>query len=189
MDKKEMMKNAQTTLGSIFTKSRLKKVGIGILICGLLAGGGTWYQHQQKQAEHAQQLQARTMMLEAQAAQNNVALLPADSIRSLTAEAIGIDETAITFREISLKDNTISNEKEKEKKDHADKKHSDKKDTKKALQKHPSSQDYESLAAEQASAAASAFQPVYKVSCRANNVKYSLRIDAVTGDVLYRSVQ
>ena len=115
MDKKETMQQVQNTMGNIFTKSRLKKAGIGILLCGILAGGGAWYHHQQKQAEHAQLLQARTTMIEAQAAQNNVALLTADSIRSLSAQAIGVDETGITFQEISLLDG--QQEKSKDKKD------------------------------------------------------------------------
>ena len=47
MNKTELMKNAQTTLGQIFTKKRLKKAGADILICGILAAGGGWYHHQQ----------------------------------------------------------------------------------------------------------------------------------------------
>ena len=102
MDKKYLRQNLQNSLTNIFHKSYLKKACAGILICGLLAAGGTWYHHTQKQIEHAQLLQARTTMIEAQANQNNVALLDLSNIRSLTAQAIGIDENAITFREISL---------------------------------------------------------------------------------------
>lgn len=72
MDKKETMQTVQTTLGNIFSKSHMKKTGVGLLICGILAGGGAWYHHQQEQTEHARQLQARTTMIEAQAEQNNV---------------------------------------------------------------------------------------------------------------------
>ena len=47
-----------------------------------------------------------------------------------------------------------------------------------------SAQDYEALPAAQTTAPVPAFQPIYKVSCKANNVKYSLRIDAVNGNIL-----
>ena len=181
MDKKETMQQVQNTMGNIFTKSRLKKAGIGILLCGILAGGGAWYHHQQKQAEHAQLLQARTTMIEAQAAQNNVALLTADSIRSLSAQAIGVDETGITFQEISLLDGQQEKSKDKkDKKEHEDKKHA----VEKTSKGEASAQDYEALPAAQTTAPVPAFQPIYKVSCKANNVKYSLRIDAVNRNIL-----
>ena len=32
------------------------------------------------------------------------------------------------------------------------------------------------------------FQPVYRVKCYANNVKYELILDAQSGDVLYREI-
>lgn len=193
MDKKETMENVQNTLGNIFTRSHLKKAAAGLLVCGILAGGGAWYHHQQKQVEHAQMLQARTTMIEAQAAQNNVALLDTDNIRTLTAQAIGVDETAITFQEISLLDKTQQphkddKEKEKEKKDHADKKHRAKNDTEKDASQ-ASAQDYANLAANQTVSTTPAFQPIYKVSCKANNVKYNLRLDAVTGKVLHSSIE
>lgn len=189
MDKKETMQTVQTTLGNIFSKSHMKKAGVGLLICGILAGGGAWYHHQQKQTEHAQQLQARTTMIEAQAAQNNVALLDTENVRALSAQAIGIDETAITFQEISLLDNQQEEHKDKkEKKDHEDKKHSSENAAKKESHAQPASQDYEALAAAQTETPAPAFQPVYKVSCKANNVNYSLRIDAVTGNVLQSKI-
>ncbi len=188
MNKTELMKNAQTTLGQIFTKKRLKKAGAGILICGILAAGAGWYHHQQKQAEHASILAARTTMIEAQASQNNVALLDTDSIRSLAAQAIGLDENTITFREVALSDASQQADSEKEKKGHGDKKHADKKSDKE--QTVPTdSKDYENLAAKQTEAPAPIFRPIYKVSCKANNVKYNLHIDAVTGTVLHSNIE
>lgn len=32
------------------------------------------------------------------------------------------------------------------------------------------------------------FQPVYRVKCYANNVKYDLILDAQSGEVLYREI-
>ena len=204
MDKKETMHMVQEKARGIFTPARLKKAGGCLLICAILAGGGAWYHHQQKQTEHAQVLQAKTTMIEAQAARNNIAILDTNTIRSLTAEAIGIDENNITYREISLSDKALhDNDKLK---DHDKDKHKDKDKDKDKNKKsgeheysHPSSSDYNALAVQQTDTAdnaaapsarqqAPAFQPIYKVACKANNVKYDLRIDAVTGQILRSSV-
>ena len=181
---------------SILTTARLKKAGAVLIICAVAAGGGSWYHHQQKQTEHAQIAQARTNMIEAQAAQHNMSLLDTDQIRSIAAESIGIDEGSITYREIALMDTEAQHDDHKEKKEHhKEKKHEteaavENTDTNTAAQpkihKHPSTDDYNALAESQAvpEPSAPAFHPVYKVSCKASNVKYSLRIDAVTGQLL-----
>lgn len=97
---KEQLK---TLGGKVFTKSHFKKLGICLVICAMATGGGTYYIHQQKIARKAQVAEARSAMISLQAAKNNITLLPENQIRTLTAQAIGQEENAITFREISLK--------------------------------------------------------------------------------------
>ena len=101
MDKKETMQQVQNTMGNIFTKSRLKKAGIGILLCGILAGGGAWYHHQQKQAYKEKKIQAMSQMIEAQAQAQNLTLIPEEKARALAAQAIGKDESSLSFSRIS----------------------------------------------------------------------------------------
>lgn len=165
---------SQNIFGKIFTKSRLTKAGLLILLVCIIAGGAEYYYHQQKIAEHAQLTQARTAMLEAQADKNNLALLDEATIRSIAAQTICVDEAAVTFKEIELSDKPHQ---------HDDKGH------KKDKHQVPAPQDYAALSSAQATASAPVFQPVYKVSCRANNLKYNLSIDAVTGDVLYSNIK
>ena len=200
MDKKETMHMVQEKARGIFTPARLKKAGGCLLICAILAGGGAWYHHQQKQAEDAQVLQAKTTMIEAQAARNNIAILDTNTIRSLAAEAIGIDENSITYREISLSDKALHDNDKDQHNDKDKDKHKDKDKKSKEHKYHqPSAADYNTLPDQQTDAAnlsgtaavqqtAPVFRPVYKVSCKANNVKYDVKIDAVTGQVLHSSI-
>ena len=67
-----------------------------------------------------------------------------------------------------------------ESKEHEDKKHA----VEKTSKGEASAQDYEALPAAQTTAPVPAFQPIYKVSCKANNVKYScLRRASFTASV------
>lgn len=208
----ENIKNAVT---GIFTKSRMKKAGVLIVIAAVAA---------------------RTAMIEAQAQRENVALLSEDEVQRVAAEAIGKDAASITFRRIALTDAADRDQHEKDgrKKEHREGKHGKHKDRGEVT-----TEDYFHLAesqrmqhapaapqnapapaaapgasadaaqapagapvppAENADAAASAapgmpgriapaFLPVYKVTCIADNVKYKLRIDAVSGNVLSREVE
>lgn len=188
MDKNDSQQNIKNKWKRIFTKKHFIQASAGLLFCGVLAAGGGWYHHQQEQAEHAQFLAAHTNMMEAQANKNNVALLDSATIRSLTAEAIGLDENTITFREITLLDigqQGIAHEEERE---HRDKKNAKKHSTKKQ-ELPPTANDYTAVTAEQPAAPAPAFQPIYKVSCKANHVKYKLHLDAVNGTVLRCSME
>ena len=190
---------------NIFTAARLKKAGACLGICAVIAGGAAWYHHQQKQVEHAQILEARNQLIETQAAQHNLALLSTDTVRTLAADAIGIDETTISYREISLMDKSqhIGTNKDDKKKDskhkseHKQKEHKEHQeeatsngDTTPAephkLHGTATAADYAAIAVPQTAAVPveSNFRPIYRVSCKANNVKYNLRIDAVTGQVL-----
>ncbi len=103
---KEELKNLsgkmQTLGGKIFTKSHFKKLGVFLVICAVAAGGGAYFVHQQKITKRLQVNEARTAMITAQATKSNISLLPENQIRTLAAQAIGQDESNITFREIYL---------------------------------------------------------------------------------------
>ena len=83
-------------------KAAAKKAGIAAVIIAVLGGAGSWYHHSQEKAMHLQQQQARTALVTAQASSRSLTLLDENAIRSITAEAIGQDETAITFKQIAL---------------------------------------------------------------------------------------
>jgi len=205
-EKKNMI---QHKLQSVFSAQHLRKAGIGLLVCVVLAGGGLAYRHQQKQVEHAQVAQARTEMVAAQAKQHNLTILPEDAIRSLTADAIGVDGADITYKTVALIDQASF---DKDKK-HGDSKKYDESKKHKISKNQDTSQSSSvvNVAAETgasknapkrdgnnaATAAAetatapdgeAGFQPVYAVSCQANNVKYKLLLDAVNGQVLTSKV-
>ena len=218
---KEVGVAAQETAKRIFTAAHLRKAGAALAVCAVLAGGGAWYHHQQEQVQHASVREARTTMITAQAAQRSLELLTPEQIRSLAAEAVGVDETSLTYKEVSLVDAADAAEEKAEKADKHDKHEKHEKHDKHekhneeaehedyeppyaapqpeapaaqptdaaaasapAIHKHPGSADYAALAQSQAQAAEPVFQPIYKVSCRADQVKYKLYFDAVTGQLL-----
>ena len=215
---KEVGVAAQETARRIFTAAHLRKAGAALAVCAVLAGGGAWYHHQQEQVQHASVCEARTAMITAQAAQRSLELLTPEQIRSLAAEAVGVDETSLTYKEISLIDAVGSAKEKAEKADKHDKHEKHEKHNEEAehedyeppyaapqpeapaaqptdaaaasapampaIHKHPGSADYAALAQSQAQAAEPVFQPIYKVSCRADQVKYKLYFDAVTGQLL-----
>ena len=123
----ENIKNAVT---GIFTKSRMKKAGVLIVIAAVAAGGFSYYRHEQKIAQHTAAAAARTAMIEAQAQRENVALLSEDEVQRVAAEAIGKDAASITFRRIALTDAADRDQHEKDgrKKEHREGKHGKHKD-------------------------------------------------------------
>lgn len=175
----------------IFTKARLKKAAACLIIAGIAAGGWTYYHHQQEIARHEAIMQAKTNLIASEASQKNMTLLDETAIRSIAAEAIGTDETSISWRNVAL-----TNLAEEKMTEHKDK--NEKKEKKEHAQKEKAAPDYMALTAPKDAADASAgtagseapsFLPVYNVSCSVNQVKYNLRIDAVTGNVLSSRVK
>ncbi len=179
-------------------KPYAKKASAILLIAAVVSGAGAWYIHGQKQERHAQKEQAWTTMITAQARQRSVTLLDESAVRSIAAEAIGQQETAITFRQISLRD-MAQNEDHKQKMKHREHGKVREADNYRPQMGDypepnalpvPTPNDYQKIteAAKEAPAALAsgetAFLPVYKVNCRVDQVKYKLRIDAVTGKVL-----
>lgn len=179
-------------------KPYAKKASAILLIAAVVSGAGAWYIHGQKQERHAQKEQAWTTMITAQAWQRSVTLLDESAVRSIAAEAIGQQETAITFCQISLRD-MAQNEDHKQKMKHREHGKVREADNYRPQMGDypepnalpvPTPNDYQKIteAAKEAPAALAsgetAFLPVYKVNCRVDQVKYKLSIDAVTGKVL-----
>ena len=240
-------------------KPYAKKAGIALLIAALAGGAGSWYHHTQREAQRAQQEQARATMVAAQAEQRSLTLLDEASIRSITAEAIGQEETAITFYRIALQndaegeqggrhdreDHRERNDKRDRREHHDEDRHdggqapqherramnigmpmpgNSERPAPSPMPPAPSTADAEQQqSAERPSAAAPMpmppapptadaeqqqsaerpsaatpmpafaappmkmamdFRPVYQVNCKVGEAHYTLRIDAVTGDVL-----
>ena len=222
------------TAKGIFSAKNLKRAGIVAVIGAVLAGGGAYWHHGQEAAAKVRVAEARTQMLRQQADKAGLALLSEDTVRTLVADAIGVDETAITYRKVELTDNRakrMKHDDDKHKGDHRDGDHRDQKDKHERKARRgdqpmdarqmpqPAPEGAPSPTAPQQPLAAPApdaampasdaampapaapstasaapapspalFQPVYRVKCYANNVKYELILDAQSGAVLYREI-
>lgn len=89
-------------LSRVFTKKRLGGLAAAVAIVLLAGGGATYYQHTQAHAAHAQERAAMSQLSAIQAEKMGVTLLSEAQIRSIAADAIGQEETAVTFDEIDL---------------------------------------------------------------------------------------
>ena len=218
------------TAKGIFSAKNLKRAGIVAVIGAVLAGGGAYWHYGQEAAAKVRVAEARTQMVRTQAEKEGLALLSEDAVRTLVADAIGVDETTITYRRIELTENRAKGKRhddDKRKADRRDGDHRDQKDKHErkdhrgdqpkavhdrqmpapdapapqqmppalapdAQQPAVPAPDAASPAPGTASAAPAPnralFQPVYRVKCYANNVKYELILDAQSGAVLYREV-
>ena len=230
------------TAKGIFSAKNLKRAGIVAVIGAVLAGGGAYWHYGQEAAAKARVAEARTQMVRTQAEKEGFALLSENEVRTLVADAIGVDETAITYRRIDLTENRAKGMKHgvdkhrgdhddrDDDRDHDDRDHRDQKnkhdrkdrrgdrpvDARQTPQ--PAPEGAPAAAAPQQPVAAPApdaampapdaaapapapgtasadpaanrtlFQPVYRVKCYANNVKYELILDAQSGAVLYREI-
>ena len=220
------------TAKGIFSAKNLKRAGVVAALGAVLAGGGAYWHHGQEVAAKERVSEARTQMVRPQAEKEGLALLSEDAVRTLVADAIGVDETAVTYRRIELTENRAKgkgHDDDKRKGDRRDGDHRDQKDkherkdhrgdqpkavhdrqmpapdapapqqTPPALapdaQQPPAPAPDAAIPAPGTASAAPApapnralFQPVYRVKCYANNVKYELILDAQSGAVLYREV-
>ena len=215
------------TAKGIFSAKNLKRAGVVAALGAVLAGGGAYWHHGQEVAAKERVSEARTQMVRTQAEKEGLVLLSQDAVRTLVADAIGVDETAITYRRIELTENRAKGKRhddDKHKGAHRDGDHRDQKDKHErkdhrgdrsmaapqgapAQQAAPASDAAQPMAAPALDAVApvptasapstasaapapnrALFQPVYRVKCYANNVKYELILDAQSGAVLYREV-
>lgn len=94
--------SVSSRLSRIFTKKRVGGLA-AVLALALAAGGGaSYYGHTQARAAHAQERAAMSQLSAIQAEKLGVTLLSEAQIRSIAADAIGQEETAVTFDEIDL---------------------------------------------------------------------------------------
>lgn len=98
----------QDTLVSIKNKvctARNAKIAAAFcVVCVVATAGGHYYLHQQHLARHAERVDAMAQMTKAQADQHNISLISEDQACAATAQAIGKDESELTFKEIALFD-------------------------------------------------------------------------------------
>ena len=210
------MQNVKDQVKSVFTPARLKKAATLAVLVGIVSAGGAYYHHSQAEARSVAERQARSEMVAAQAEQRGVVLLDEAKVRSIAAEAIGKSESELDFRAVYLtaKDHDRDG---KHGKKHRDDRHDGRHDDREhrgdrymhdrdehpfmmpqptapiqadaaAVQPAATADGAAAAPAAQAPAPQPMFHPVYKVKCYAENVKYKLRIDAVTGTVLSSKV-
>lgn len=98
----------QDTLVSIKNKvctARNAKIAAAFcVVCVIATAGGHYYLHQQHLARHAERVDAMAQMTKAQADQHNISLISEDQACAAAAQAIGKDESELTFKEIALFD-------------------------------------------------------------------------------------
>lgn len=98
----------QDTLVSIKNKvctARNAKIAAAFcVVCVVATAGGHYYLHQQHLARHAERVDAMAKMTKAQADQHNISLISEDQACAAAAQAIGKDESELTFKEIALFD-------------------------------------------------------------------------------------
>lgn len=98
----------QDTLVSIKNKvctARNAKIAAAFcVVCVVATAGGHYYLHQQHLARHAERINAMAQMTKAQADQHNISLISEDQACAAAAQAIGKDESELTFKEIALFD-------------------------------------------------------------------------------------
>ena len=186
-NKTSFVAKVKIKLGEIFTLAHIKRAGMVVLIFAVTAGAGGVYWHQQETDAHMKIVQARTRMIEAQAAKNNIMLLDREKIKEIVAEAIGLDGSNIEYKQIELTAEENDRYSGKDVKKH-------KKDDKELVRNHEFTQKPVVMQTETVASTATKVDnlvishPVYKVVCKANTIKYRLRIDAVTGQILNSKV-
>lgn len=98
----------QDTLVSIKNKvctARNAKIAAAFcVVCVVATAGGHYYLHQQHLARHAERIDAMAQMTKAQADQHNISLISEGQACAAAAQAIGKDESELTFKEIALFD-------------------------------------------------------------------------------------
>lgn len=206
----EKMNNVQNQAKGA-CKKYWKKGLAAALALAILGGAGAVYDVQQHKAERAARDAARSQLVAAQAARENVTLISEDEAKAKAAEAVGIDESSLTFKSVGLEnlalqkgDKKDGDKKEKfEKKSHKEGgKHSE--DWYKNHDNHDSHDrdDHERdnhdgydhdgmqhMAQPQGMMPEQPphdfrFHPAYKIACSHGDVKYHVMVDAVTGDVM-----
>jgi len=88
----------------IISKKTMKKAGAALVVCVVALGGLGWYGHQQKINQFHNVAQANSKIVETKLAANNVEVIDEASVKAAAAEAMGVDESSISWSEIILCD-------------------------------------------------------------------------------------
>lgn len=177
----------------------MKRIAAVLVVITIAAGGGAAWKHHQKDVEKTQAVAAQTRIVALEAEKKGLVLLDEGKIRSLTAQALGLDENNVTYDKIALRDSVggakkDTDRKEKHAKHEGKKKGGEQRRDEQTLQQTPATGDTRPVtAAPQAVPAAAvnskpSFRPIYDISCKSDSVKYKIQIDAVTGEVLHIDV-
>lgn len=201
--------NTQNTLHTLSQRILTKRNGKIVLalavVCVLAAGGGKYYLHQQHVAHHEQRLAAISQMVQAQAVQHNVTLLSEDHAKAAAAQALGQDESSLTFKEVALLDLDQMKHGDKAKHEKFKKAHGgepgheekggpgrDSRPDGPAPQPGQAPQNSQNAQGQKADAAAGAsgkqvqrpFRPMYAIRATDGQVKYNVLLDAVSGSII-----
>lgn len=213
----------QDTLVSIKNKvctARNAKIAAAFcVVCVVATAGGHYYLHQQHLARHAERVDAMAQMTKAQADQHNISLISEDQACAAAAQAIGKDESELTFKEIALFDTNSAKHGPK------DGRKGDRKGDERGEQRGPEGMkagrpSADAAAGATAKAAAdgqadkqvvpmtppqgqpdrngqppqgampqNAFHPMYKVRVTSGSVRYDVLVDATNGTVIHTEIE
>lgn len=199
---KQNIQDAAEQVKKVCTKKVMKRIAAVLVVVAIAAGGGAAWKHHQKDVEKTQAVAAQTRIVALEAEKKGLVLLDEGKIRSLTAQALGLDENNVTYGKIALRDSVggakkDTDKEEKHAKHEGKKKGGEQRRDEQTLRQNPVTGDTQPVtAAPQAVPAAPAaavnskpsFRPIYDISCKSDSVKYKIQIDAVTGEVLHIDV-
>ena len=188
------------------------------VVCVVATAGGHYYLHQQHLARHAERVDAMAQMTKAQADQHNISLISEDQACAAAAQAIGKDESELTFKEIALFD--MNSAKHGPKDGRKEKpKDKDRKGDERGEQRGPEGMKAGRPGADAAAGATAkaapdgqagnqsapmtppqgqppqgampqrAFHPMYKVRVTSGSVRYDVLVDATNGTVIHTEIE
>lgn len=103
-------------------KKYWKKGLAAVVALALLGGAGAAWDIQREHSERAAKDAARSQLVAAQAARENVTLISEDEAKAKAAEAVGMDESALTFQRVNLENLAQRKDGGRDKKSEGDKK-------------------------------------------------------------------
>lgn len=97
----EKMNNVQNQAKGA-CKKYWKKGLAAVVALAIVGGAGAVYDIQQHKAERAAKDAARSQLIATQAAREDITLISEDEAKAKAAEAVGIDESSLTFKTVNL---------------------------------------------------------------------------------------
>ncbi|WP_407399516.1 hypothetical protein [Anaerovibrio sp.] len=88
----------------IISSGTMKKAGVAMVACVVALGGLGWYGHQQKLVEFHNVVQANSKIVETRLNENNIEVISESQAKEAAAQAMGVDASGITWKEIFLCD-------------------------------------------------------------------------------------